>query len=99
MERKCNCLNEEFVSLKRKKQYFESDIKCLKKIADNFAKRSEKELIITFIIKSNCLEDSLKKKKKKVLEKPIAWGTGETLTLVNLSTLFNKLHPFLPQKI
>ena len=98
MERKCNCLNKEFVSLKRKKQCFESGIKSLKKIADNFAKRGEKELIITFITKSNCLEDSLKKKKKKVLEKPIAWGTGETLTLVNLSTLFNKLQAFHPHK-
>ena len=53
------------MSLKRKKQCFESDIKSLKKIADNFAKRGEKELIITFITKSNCLEDSLKKKRKK----------------------------------
>lgn len=76
LERKCNCLNEEFVSLKRKKQYFQSDIKCLKKIADNFAKRSEKELIITFIIKSNCLEDSLKKKKEKSIRKTYRLGDG-----------------------
>ena len=51
-------------------------LNLLKKIADNFAKRGEKELIITFIIKSNCLEDSLKKKKEKSIRKTYRLGDG-----------------------
>ena len=95
LERKCKYLNEDLVSLKHKKQCFESDIKSPEKVADNLAERPEKELRITSIVKSNCLRSSVKKKKKrkKELEEAIVSGTGETLILANLSTLFNKVQP------
>ena len=61
------------MSLKHKKQCFESDIKSPEKVANNFAEIAEKEWNLALIIKSNSLKNSVKEK-KKVLEQTILCG-------------------------
>ena len=61
------------MSLKYKKQCFESDIKSLEKDANNFTEIAETERNLALIIKSNSLKNSVKEK-KKVLEQTILWG-------------------------
>ena len=73
LERKWRYSNEALLSLKYKKQCFESDIKSLEKDANNFTEIAETERNLALIIKSNSLKNSVKEK-KKVLEQTILWG-------------------------